>query len=109
MVSITDAAKSYFIAVMNSQGKRCLTLVYKEDRCNGVSFDYEFKMGSPGSIRWEWEIDEDTFYEFFIDTPAVPYLLGGIIDFVTEQFSSRITYDLPHAQGVCGCGKSFNF
>jgi iron-sulfur cluster assembly protein len=108
LVNITDAAKEHFVKMMKQNGANAITLVIANSGCNGISFDYEFRLGMPGSISFYFP-DDEAVYEFSIEHSAIPYLLGGTIDYIYEGLNTRLNYELPEAHGSCGCGKSFNF
>jgi iron-sulfur cluster assembly protein len=106
-IILTDAARQHFINMMNRDNKRCLTLSLKPSGCNGYSYNYEYKLGGPGSMIFR--LAEETDYDFFIDGKSVVFLQGTTIDYVKEGFTSKLVYDNPQAKGSCGCGESYNF
>lgn len=114
IITITDAAKAHFIHMMKQEKQACLTVSLTQSGCNGQTFSYDYKPGKKDSmliiLNPDANPDTDIIYEFFVDADAVPFMLGAVIDYVTNGiFNSRITYDLPLAKGECGCGKSINF
>jgi iron-sulfur cluster assembly protein len=44
---------------------------------------------------------------FFVDGGSVLYLVGSVMDWVEDDFTSGFVFANPNATGSCGCGESF--
>ena len=44
---------------------------------------------------------------FFVDGGSVLYLVGSIMHWVEDDFTSGFVFNNPNATGSCGCGESF--
>ena len=45
-------------------------------------------------------------FKLFIDSKAVLFLLGSVMDHRTTKFSSGFVFDNPNQVSECGCGES---
>jgi iron-sulfur cluster assembly accessory protein len=118
-ITVTQAAKDHFIrTLMNASNKAQvpfteLFIKSSTQGCNGVAFQYEMKSLSAdhGGMILNPQVDPqvDFVYRLHFDDEAASLLEGSTIDYVKDGINSRITYDIPKAQGSCGCGQSFNF
>ena len=53
------------------------------------------------------EIIKDRGVEVYVDPKAIMYLLGTIMDYKKEKFSSTFVFNNPNETERCGCGESF--
>lgn len=44
----------------------------------------------------------------FVDSKALFYVVGTVMDYKDDEISSEFTFQNPNAKGGCGCGESFN-
>ena len=74
----------------------CFGLKYK--------FDYLYEL-SELDIRNSVEVDKHI--KVVIDSAAVMYLIGSVMDYEEDQINQRFVFRNPNEQGKCGCGESF--
>lgn len=71
--------------------------------CSGLSYSVEYAQEQK---RFE-EIIEQDGVKVLIDPAAVMFLIGSVVDYKEDRFSSGFTFTNPNAVGACGCGESF--
>ena len=54
------------------------------------------------------EIIEDKGVRVIVDSKAFMAVVGTEMDFVENQINSEFKFTNPNAEGMCGCGESFN-
>ena len=55
----------------------------------------------------EDEVIEDKGVKLFIDPSAIIYLIGTVMDYKKDEFSSSFIFKNPNETERCGCGESF--
>ena len=75
----------------------------KSGGCAGMSYIMEYAR----EIKPNEEIIEEKGVKVLIDPSAVMYLLGTVMDFKKENFSSQFIFKNPNETERCGCGESF--
>ena len=101
MVELTDSAKHYMNSV-NEGGY--VTLGVKGGGCSG--FQYIWGLSNEKTherIKWSEPIDD----VLLLDPVAEMYVIGSVIDYVTELGGSFLKVVNPTATSTCGCGESF--
>jgi len=101
MITITEKAKDYMRSVSN---KAFITLGVKSGGCSG--FEYVWGLSTDEGIdhvKWSGPIDD----VLLLDPVAEMYVIGSVIDYVTELGGSYLAVKNPTATSQCGCGESF--
>ncbi len=98
-VTLTDNAKKYLKNV--SQG-RYVSLGVKGGGCSGFQYVWDFSDNWP-DVEWSEPIED----VLVLDPLAEMYVLGSVIDYVTELGGSFLAVKNPTASNSCGCGESF--
>ena len=98
-VSLTEKAKNYLKNV--SQG-RYVSLGVKGGGCSGFQYVWDFSDNWP-DVKWSEPIED----VLVLDTLAEVYVLGSVIDYVTELGGSFLAVKNPTSTSSCGCGESF--
>ena len=105
IIKLSDNAASRIKEIMsgaetNSIGVR---VGVKSGGCAGMSYVMEYtKEVNPND-----EVIEDKGVKVFVDAAAVMYLLGTVMDYIKEEFSSSFVFKNPNETERCGCGESF--
>jgi iron-sulfur cluster assembly protein len=73
---------------------------------NGGCAGMSYTMGYAEQAKPFEEVMEDRGVKIFIDPKAILFLIGTELDFVTEKFGSRFTFNNPNQTSACGCGES---
>jgi iron-sulfur cluster insertion protein len=98
-VTLTDNAKNYLKNV--SQG-RYVSLGVKGGGCSGFQYVWDFSDNWP-DVKWSEPIED----VLVLDPLAEVYVLGSVIDYVTELGGSFLAVKNPTSTSSCGCGESF--
>ena len=98
-VTLTENAKNYLKNV--SQG-RYVSLGVKGGGCSGFQYVWDFSDNWP-DVKWSEPIED----VLVLDPLAEMYVLGSVIDYVTELGGSFLAVKNPTASNSCGCGESF--
>ncbi len=53
------------------------------------------------------EVIEDKGVKVYIEPNAIMYLLGTVMDYKKDKFSSSFVFNNPNETERCGCGESF--
>ena len=106
VISITDAAAERINEIMSNakdntvQGVRVNVVT---GGCAGMSYEMNYiNEKSPGD-----EVIEDKGVKVYIDPKAIMYLLGTVMDYKKDKFSSSFVFNNPNETERCGCGESF--
>ena len=81
-------------------------LSVKKTGCNGYMY-------VPGLLDAPTEndicIEDIAPFPVYIAAASVELVRGTVIDFEVKSFGmQQLTFDNPNAEGLCGCGESFN-
>ena len=98
-VTLTENAKNYLKNV--SQG-RYVSLGVKGGGCSGFQYVWDFSDNWP-DVKWTEPIED----VLVLDPLAEVYVLGSVIDYVTELGGSFLAVKNPTSTSSCGCGESF--
>ena len=98
-VTLTENAKNYLKNV--SQG-RYVSLGVKGGGCSGFQYLWDFSDNWP-DVKWSEPIED----VLVLDPLAEVYVLGSVIDYVTELGGSFLAVKNPTSTSSCGCGESF--
>ena len=105
IIKLSDNAANRIKEIMsgiesNAVGVR---VAVKSGGCAGMSYVMEYAK----DINPNDEIIEDKGVKVFVDAAAVMYLLGTVMDYKKEEFSSTFVFNNPNETERCGCGESF--
>lgn len=106
IVSLTDAAAEQVKFLIKKREKPTLGIrvKVKSGGCSGLSYVFEY---ADAKEKLDEEI-EDKGAKVFIDSRAVMYLIGSVMDYIDEDTKSGFAFVNPNEKGKCGCGQSFN-
>ncbi len=79
-----------------------VTLSVKGGGCSGFQYVWGLKSDQP-DVEWGDPIDDT----LVIDPVAEMYVLGSVVDYVTELGGSYLSIKNPMSTSSCGCGESF--
>jgi iron-sulfur cluster assembly protein len=72
--------------------------------CSGMSYQMDW-------VDQQAPTDEavtDKGVTVLIDRKATLFLIGTVMDYREDKFSSGFTFENPNEKGRCGCGESFH-
>ena len=72
--------------------------------CAGFQYDFSFDVSSS---------DEDSIFEqdgvrVFVDEMTLPFIQGGVLEYVEELGKAGFILKNPNAKSNCGCNNSFS-
>jgi iron-sulfur cluster assembly protein len=104
VVTLTDAAASRMQEIMANAEEQFIgvRIGVKNGGCAGM----EYEMSYATEAKPLEEVVEENGVKVMIDPKAILFLIGTVIDFVTEKLSSRFTFRNPNQTDACGCGES---
>jgi iron-sulfur cluster assembly protein len=73
---------------------------------NGGCAGMEYTMGYADAPEPLDERVDDNGVEIVIDSKAVLFLLGSVIDYETTDLHSKFVFRNPNQTDACGCGES---
>lgn len=53
------------------------------------------------------EIIEVEDIKVYVESMAVMFLVGSVMDYTEDVFKSGFSFENPNEKGRCGCGESF--
>ena len=106
IITITSDATNQIKKIMSDapHGKDALVVGIDKSGCSGYSYKLDF--GNSSNLK-NFEMINKDGVKVLIDPKATMFLLGSIMDYRTDQVSSRFVFDNPNEKNTCGCGESF--
>ena len=108
-------ARFAVMSLTEAAADRARTLIANADRpiaglrvgvrnggCAGMSYTVEFAE-TRNALD---EVVEDKGVTLLVDSKALMFLLGTVLDFETTKLSSTFTFRNPNQVSACGCGES---
>ena len=105
IIKLSDNAALRIKEIMSSDENESLgvRVSVKTGGCAGMSYVMDYtKEVNPSD-----ELIEDKGVKVFVDSAAVMYLLGTVMDYKKEELSSSFVFNNPNETERCGCGESF--
>jgi iron-sulfur cluster assembly protein len=102
VVSLTEAAAERVRDVMAKTDKPYLRVGVKNGGCAGM----EYVMAYADAPEPLDEIVDDKGVKILVDSKAILFLLGSVVDVETTKLHSRFTFRNPNETDACGCGES---
>lgn len=102
LVSLTDAAAARVREILDERGKGFLRVGVKNGGCAGM----EYVMDYVAEVEALDETVEDKDVQIVVDSKAVLFLLGAVVDYETTLMHSRFVFNNPNQTDACGCGES---
>ncbi len=102
LVTLTDAAAGRVREILEERGEGYLRVGVKNGGCAGM----EYMMDYVSEIEKFDELVEDKDVQIVVDSKAVLFILGSVVDYEVEVLSSRFTFKNPNQTDACGCGES---
>lgn len=104
VMSMTEAAAERARGLIAGAGRPVagLRVGVKNGGCAGMSYTVEFaEEKNPLD-----EVVEEKGVTLLVDSKALMFLLGTVLDFETTKLSSTFTFRNPNQVSACGCGES---
>jgi iron-sulfur cluster assembly protein len=104
VMSLTETAAERARNLIANAGRPVvgLRVGVKNGGCAGMSYTVEFAE----SVEPLDEVVEDKGVKILVDSKALMFLLGTVLDFETTKIASTFTFKNPNQISACGCGES---
>ena len=102
IVSLTEAAADRVRELMAHAPDRYLRVGVKNGGCAGMEYVMDYAV-EPSALD---EIVEDHGVKIVVDSKAVLFLIGSVVDFETNALSAKFVFRNPNQTDACGCGES---
>ncbi|MHB1303238.1 MAG: HesB/IscA family protein [Acidiphilium sp.] len=83
---------------------KLLRIAVNTKGCSGMSYQMEWVDTQAPSD----EAVTDKGVKVLIDRKATLFLIGTIMDYRADKFTSGFVFENPNEKGRCGCGESFH-
>ena len=105
VIKLSDKAANRIKEIISNAEKETLgvRVGVKSGGCAGMEYVLEYAK----KINPNDEMIEDKGVKVFIDPSAIIYLLGTVMDYKKDEFSSSFVFNNPNETERCGCGESF--
>jgi len=105
MITVTEKAASHIAGLMaKKEGAEGLRIGTKTAGCSGLMYDLEYVDEIPADADL---VELENGVKLFVDPASVMYLLGTVMDWEEDMFTTGFTFKNPKEAGRCGCGESF--
>ena len=102
LVSLTDAAAERVREIMDEKGAGYLRVGVTNGGCAGMEYVMDY-VSEPEALD---EIVEDNGVKIVVDSKAILFLLGSVVDFETTTLHEKFVFRNPNQTDACGCGES---
>jgi iron-sulfur cluster assembly protein len=102
IVSLTEAAADRVRELMIDAPDKYLRVGVKNGGCAGMEYVMDYAV-EPSALD---EIVEDQGVKIVVDSKAVLFLIGSVVDFETNALSAKFVFRNPNQTDACGCGES---
>jgi len=101
----------------NNAQKRVASLLKQNEKALGLRIGLNTKGCAGLSYIMEYATAENIIdcelvnsYDFplYIDNKAIMHVIGTEMDYISEEFGERFTFNNPNQTSECGCGESFH-
>ena len=105
LLTLTDAAADRVKDLMKNAGSGVigLRIGIKTAGCSGMKYNVEYAQ----EIKPFEEKILSKGVTICIDPAAIMFLIGSVMDYKEEKFSSGFEFNNPNEIARCGCGESF--
>lgn len=105
IIQLTDAAadRVKYLISKSDEPVVGLRVGVKTRGCSGLAYSVEY---ATEQRKFE-DVVEEKGVRVLIDPTAVMFLIGSVMDYREDVFTSGFTFENPNAKDTCGCGESF--
>lgn len=104
VLTITEIAAHHVLEIMAGAEKPAagVRVGVKNSGCAGMAYTLDYVEEAVAGDDHVKQFGVDVY----IDPKATLFLLGTVMDYETETFTSGFTFKNPNQKGACGCGES---
>ncbi len=102
LVTLTDAAAARVKEILDERGEGFLRVGVKNGGCAGMEYEMDY-VSEIGPLD---ELIEDKDVEIVVESKAVLFILGSVIDYEVSVLESSFKFNNPNQTDACGCGIS---
>ena len=99
MINVTEQAKDYLSAMVDSYQKKYAYLSVNGGGCSGFTYKWDMVDNDENGT-----VIDDLLV---LDQMAEMFVMGCTVDYVKELGGSYLKVINPNAKAQCGCGESF--
>ena len=105
VIKLSDKAANRIKEIISNAEKKTIgvRVGVKSGGCAGMEYVLEYA----NTINPNDELIEEKGVKVFVDPAAIIYLIGTVMDFKKNEFSSSFVFNNPNETERCGCGESF--
>lgn len=105
LMQLTDEAAERLSALYaKAETGKKLRIGVSTKGCSGMSYQMDWVDDAAPTD----EVVTDKGVTVLIDRKATLFLIGTVMDYKTDKFTSGFTFENPNEKGRCGCGESFH-
>jgi|SRR3989344_3720724 len=107
LIQLTEAAEKHIQEILAAKPRESVfRLSVKKTGCSGYMYIPEI-LAQPHDE--DKKIITDNGFALYVDEKCIPLIQGTIVDYVHKKLGQKqLSFNNPNAQGLCGCGESFN-
>ncbi|MEO1787649.1 MAG: iron-sulfur cluster assembly accessory protein [Pseudomonadota bacterium] len=102
IVSLSDGAADQVRTIMSEKGAGFLRVGVTNGGCAGMEYVMDY-VDQPEPLD---EVVEDNGVKIVVDSKAVLFLLGSVVDYETTLLHEKFVFRNPNQTDACGCGES---
>ena len=102
LISLSDAAADRIREIMANEGAGYLRVGVTNGGCAGMEYVMDY-VAEPEQFD---EVIEDNDVKIVVDSKAVLFLLGSVVDYETTTLHEKFVFRNPNQTDACGCGES---
>ncbi|MGC9268717.1 HesB/IscA family protein [Acidiphilium sp.] len=105
LMQLTDGAADRLRHLyLKGDAGKLLRIGVNNKGCSGMSYQMDWvDEKSPSD-----EVVTDKGVTVLVDRKATLFLIGTVMDYKEDKFTSGFTFENPNEKGRCGCGESFH-
>jgi iron-sulfur cluster assembly accessory protein len=99
-IKISKKASQKLISSIENSKNKLILLKLKKYGCTGYAFSFE-------EIEKPLNNLETHITGFYLEFENIEIIKDVNIDYATDHFQKKFTFEHPKMQSMCGCGESF--
>lgn len=103
-ITVTDNAARHIKSHLARKGGMGIRLGVKTVGCSGLAYTFDYAT----EIKAGDALFESNDVTVVVDSEALRYVDGSVLDFERKGLNESFKVDNPNAVAQCGCGESFS-
>ena len=105
--TVTDSARSRIEELLRDKEYFGVKVALEQKGCSGMKYKIEFANLDQNVTKYDEVLILESGIKIFVDPKVSLFVIGMVMDFVTEDLRSGFVFTNPNEKGRCGCGESF--